>query len=164
LGEFLIHSTAVVAVAGYAGRVWIDLCGLRDDRWQRWARWFWTLGGMMLSGHTACAFHFQHHWSHAAAWEHVRQRTLELTGWNSGGGLYADYAVAAIWLIDVLGWWTRLDWPRKHRAWFWTVQLFLVFMMVNATAVFGPRYWIAITTAVVIAIVALRTRQRLRIE
>jgi hypothetical protein len=64
-----------------------------------------------------------------------------LTGWNTGVGLYANYAMTATWLIDIIGWSVRLDWPARFRVWFWFVQTFFAFMMFNATAVFGPWYW-----------------------
>ena len=47
----------------------------------------------------------------------------------------------AVWLFDAVGWNVSLDWPRRHRRWFWIVQAFFAFMLFNATAVFGPWYW-----------------------
>lgn len=159
MGDVLIRSTAILAVACYAGRVMVAAAGLRDERWQRRVRILWTMGASALAAHTICAFHFQHHWSHAAAWEHTRQRTLELTGWNSGGGLSANYATLAIWLLDVFGWQTALDWPRRHRGWFWFVQIALAFMMLNATAVFGPKYWLPAAAVYGVAVAAIAARR-----
>lgn len=150
--EILIRGTAILAAICYAGRILIDIAGLRAELWQRRSRLWWFIGGFMLLLHVLCAFHFQHGWSHAAAWEHTRQRTLELTGWNSGAGIYFNEAMTAAWLIDVIGWWPRLDWPRRFRAWYWSVQILFAFMVINATAIFGPVYWRAVGVGVVIAV------------
>ena len=152
MGEILIRGTAIMAVGCYSARMLMDLGGKTDDC-QRAARWFWTVGCIGMIVHVACAFHFQHGWSHAAAWEHTRQRTLELTGWNSGAGLYFNEAMTVLWLVDVVGWWKILDWPRRQRVWFWIVQCVFAFMMVNATAVFGPGYWRVVAVAFVGALV-----------
>jgi hypothetical protein len=154
MGDLLIRATAILAVAGFAGRMLIDAAGLRSGRWQRLARAIWSMGCATLLIHVICAFQFQHGWSHAAAWEHTRQRTRELTGWNSGAGIYANELMAMTWLIDVVGWWASLEWPRRHRTWYWFVQTLFVFMMVNATAVFGPRYWILVAGAWAFAVIA----------
>ena len=155
-GEFLIRSTAMLAIAGYSLRLLTDAAGSATPGRQRTSRWFWTLGCAALLIHTACAFQFLHHWSHAAAWEYTRRRTLELTGWDSGIGLWVNYVMTAIWLIDVVGWWGSLDWPRQ-RIWYWTVQTLFAFLVFNATAVFGPAYWTPIVGAMVVILVGLAT-------
>ena len=149
----LIRGTAVLAVAGYAGRIAVDVAGQQDERGRRRARSAVDDGAVFLWLHVAAAFHFVHAWSHAAAWEHTRTRTLEMTGWNSGVGLAINDTLMALWLADVVGWWSRLDWPQRHRAWFWTVQAFFAFMMFNATAVFGPWYWTPVVVATLGALV-----------
>jgi len=141
MGLWLIRITAMFSALGFAGRVAIDLASPADQPWQRRARWMWTIGCVALLAHVAAAFHYQHGWSHAAAWEHTRAQTLALTGWNFGHGLYANYAMTGLWLIDVVGWWTRLDWPRRYRIWYRVVLSLFGFLMFNATAVFGPWYW-----------------------
>src|SRR5262245_41719577 len=47
----------------------------------------WTMSLASLLAHLACAFHFQHGWSHRAAYEHTAQRTAETIGIAWGGGL-----------------------------------------------------------------------------
>lgn len=160
MSDFLIRSTALLAVAGYAGRVLIDVAGKRDDGGQRLARIFWTVGCVALLIHLVCAFQFQHGWSHAAAWEHTRRRTLALTGWDSGSGLWANYGVTALWLVDAIAWQRSLSWPR-HRVWYWTMQSALAFLMFNATAVFGPLYWrpiVAVFTLAMFGIIVSNNR------
>lgn len=160
IGTWLIRATAILAVAGYTLRFLAD-CSEPPSDWRlRHARRAWSAGALLLTIHVFCAFHFQHAWSHAAAWEHTRQRTLELTGWNFGGGLWANYAITALWLIDAAGWRTRLDWPLRHRRWFWFLQVALAFMMINATVVFGPWYWTPIVTVDVVTLMFCLSRRR----
>lgn len=160
IGPWLIRATAMLAVTCYALRFLVDLNGTPGGQRDRLARNAWTAGALLLMIHVLCAFHFQHGWSHAAAWEHTRQRTLELTGWNFGGGLGANYAITALWLIDAAGWRTRLDWPLRHRRWFWFLQVSLAFMMINATVVFGPWYWTPIVTVYVVTLMFCLSRRR----
>lgn len=136
-----IQLTAIAAAACYAARLTIEAGGFRSDLWQRRARVCWSLGAVLLLLHVFAAFHWQHAWSYAAAWEHTRRRTQTLTGWNSGSGLWANFAVTGMWLVDAVGWLKDIDWPARHPYWFWFLQLSLAFMMLNATAVFGPQYW-----------------------
>ena len=55
-GEILIRMTAIVAAACYAGRVFIDIAGKRDDSWQRRARGVWTIGALVLALHMRLRF------------------------------------------------------------------------------------------------------------
>src|SRR6266700_4246784 len=43
--------------------------------------------------HVVSAFHFHHHWSHAAEYEETARRTAELFGVRSGAGLYCKLRV-----------------------------------------------------------------------
>lgn len=152
LGLLLVRITAILVAACYAGRLAIDMLRPGDERWQQRARMIWMIGGVSLLMHAAAAFQFQHHWSHAAAWEHTREQTLALTGWNSGHGLYANYAMTAWWLIDASCWMRTLELPQRHRGWYSTMMAAFGFLMVNATAVFGPGYWKYIVGALVVLV------------
>ena len=106
---------------------------------------FWTAGVLGLTIHIACAFHYLHHWSHSAALKHTAQRTAEVTGWDWAGGLYINYAFLLFWAIDAvrvcreaLG-----RTPVASRLWRRIVQGVFLFMMFNATVVFGPWHWTA---------------------
>lgn len=100
------------------------------------ARAAWTAGCILYLAHVVCAFHFYHHWSHAAAWQHTAERTSELSGWKWGGGIYFNYAFTLVWLADTLRWW--LVGGRPMPRWLAVVtQAFLWFMVFNATVVFG---------------------------
>ena len=129
LGELCTRWTVRLALLGYfAGAIEGD-----SPLGRRMARLAWTLGCLCYLTHVACAFHFYHGWSHADAYRHTAERTAAATGWQSGAGLYLNYAFTALWLADVLCWWR----PTARRLWPALVQPFLFFMVFNATVVFG---------------------------
>jgi hypothetical protein len=96
------------------------------------ARWLWTLAWAAYLVHVAMAFHHYHHWSHAAAGEHIRQ------GSGVGEGIYFSYLFTLFWSVDVVSWWL---WPGRRAAcppWVGrALHAFLAFMIFNATVVFG---------------------------
>lgn len=153
--DAVIRWTARLFVACYVGRLCVDAAGRRDGASQRVARWLWTAGCGIFLLHVVAAFHFQHGWSHVAAFEHVRQRTLHDTGWDSGIGLYVNYAFGLLWLADTLLWWRRIDWSEKRSS-YWTVQIVFAFLLSQATAAFGPSFWMPIWMAVVLLLIVLR--------
>src|SRR5437879_5846251 len=55
--------------------------------------------------HVAAAFHFAHAWSHGVAYTATARQTKEATGWDWGGGLYANYAFTVVWLLDAAWCW-----------------------------------------------------------
>src|SRR5882724_4027554 len=102
------------------------------------ARLFWTGGFAAFLIHVACAFHFYHHWSHAAAYQDTAQKTAAATGLDWGGGLYLNYLFALVWGVDVFWWWCNAaSYTARARIVEWSVQGFLAFMAFNATVVFG---------------------------
>ncbi|MEX0700489.1 MAG: hypothetical protein WD069_00185 [Planctomycetales bacterium] len=141
MGDFLVHWTARLAIGCYAARALVD-AAQRGDRRQRAARWLWTIGCGAYLLHVLAAFHFVHDWSHAAAYAHTARQTAAVIGWEWGGGLWANYALTAVWAADVAVWWGRGRAPTPAaRAWGWFVHAFLAFMVLNATVVFGPWWW-----------------------
>lgn len=138
-GELLIRWSARLAVACYGARVIFDV---RPAGWNssRAARLWWTIGCAIFLVHVAAAFHFHHHWNHAAAFDETAQRTAEMTGWNSGAGLYVNEAFLLLWLTDVALWWRNPSWPQNRRV-YCVVQSIFAFLMIQATAVFGPPLW-----------------------
>jgi hypothetical protein len=116
---------------------------------------------VLFLAHVACAFEFQHDWSHAAAYAHTAKRTAEVTGWSWGGGLYFNYLTALLWSLDaVVCWcWARGRWapPRPYRL---AAGGFLAFMIVNATVVFGAPFWRWLAVPTIAAWFALRTGAR----
>lgn len=141
IGEMIVRWTARLAAAAYLARVSIDEIAPRSPRTQQWNRVIWTVGCAIFLAHVAAAFHFYHGWSHAAAFEHVRQQTLRLTGFDSGFGLYLNELMAVWWTIDAVLWARNPRWPENRWA-YWSLHAFFAFMMFNATVVFGPRGWV----------------------
>jgi len=117
----------------------------------------WAAGGLLLLAHTACAFQFQHHWSHAAAYAHTARQTFEMTGRDWGGGIYLNYLTLAVWGADAL---VLIRTGRRRvappRWWTWLVIGWIGFIVVNATLVFGPRWWWAIGTLFAVVLFTVR--------
>lgn len=114
-----------------------------SNRREQAIRVIWTAGWLALVCHVAIAFSMFHGGSWAAAYEHTAQRTQAAVGWNWGGGVWFNLVTAIVWGIDVVGRWIRPisappESPRPRilpRE--WAVQIYLAFMMFNATVVFG---------------------------
>jgi hypothetical protein len=153
--------TAWMSMAALAGAIALRQQGTNDQPARGGsARWLWTLGCVLLWIHVGCAFHFQHHWSHAAAYTHTAQQTAEMTGFDWGGGVYFNYLLMLLWTGDALWWW--LD-PRSYDSRPAAVQRFVtgfaVFMAFNATVIFGsglPR-WVALAVCLSLAILKYRS-------
>jgi predicted membrane metal-binding protein len=142
-GEMLTRGLAQLAAACYLLRVLADIGRSQSPSLNRGKRWLWTLGCLALWLHVAAAFEFFHHWSHAEAVRQTAEQTRELTGWAWGGGVSINYAFAGFWLWDVIAWWrTGLDYPNRQPWRYWITQAVFAFLIVNATVVFGPRYWL----------------------
>jgi hypothetical protein len=130
----------------------------------RSARLAWAAGFGVFVAHMVAAFQFEHHWSHADAYAATARKTGALTGLDWGGGLYANYVLAALWLLDVV-WWivgprSYLQRPAAIEA---VVQGFFAFLWFNATVVFGhgPIRPIGAVAFVLLAILAVnRLRHR----
>lgn len=141
-GEVLTKLTIWIAVAGYfAGAICYALSRGRP-KWDSSARLAWTAACFCLLAHVACAFHFHHGWSHAAAYRDTARQTAEVFGLDWGGGLYFNYALAAGWAADVCWWWggglrayRGRPWPLAA-AW----HAFLLFMVFNGAVVFASGF------------------------
>jgi hypothetical protein len=102
------------------------------------ARAAWTLACLALVAHVGFAFHFYHSWSHDIAYATTARQTAEIVGLNWGGGIYANYALAIVWTMDVVWWWANpASRHARPRIMEWGLQGFLAFMFFNATVVFG---------------------------
>lgn len=152
-GDAWVAWTARLAVACYLCRVLLDFrFSVRSRNSLRLARWFWTLGCLFNLAHLACAFELVHEWSHQQAYHHTAGRTAEFIGVEWGGGIYINYVFTALWCLDVGCWWlVGPQWPAHSRCYFWSVHGVFAFMVFNATVVFGPRFWIAVAAAVLVA-------------
>jgi hypothetical protein len=86
------------------------------------ARYTWTLACVLVWVHIAVAFHLGHGWSHQAAWD----------------GIFVNYAVALVWLIDAVWALVAFDSYRARPGWLhWSIHGFLAFVMFNAAVVFA---------------------------
>jgi hypothetical protein len=100
LTKWTIRLSLACYVAYLAGWLWKP-----GPRWRATARLIWTVSCVLFDVHVACAFHFHHHWSHAAAWRHTADRTEELMGFPFGDGIFFSYVFLGLWLFDVIWLW-----------------------------------------------------------
>lgn len=130
----------------------------------RAARFAWTSGFMIYLSHVAAAFHFQHHWSHNAAYEETARQTAELFGVRSGEGLYFNYVFTAVWACDVIWSWWRATSYHGRPVWISaTIHAFLAFMFFNATVVFvsGWVRWLGVAATVALSALWFRAKRHL---
>jgi hypothetical protein len=157
MGHLLVIWSARLVVLFYFLRLAFELLVDHERRRQRWGLLAWTAGCAVLLVHLGLAFHFEHHWSHAAALAHTARRTFEVTGVDWGGGIYFNYAFALLWVADVLLWRRRARRGQPTpRPVFWGIQAVFAFMMFNATVVFGPAFWRAVVPGSVLALLMAR--------
>src|SRR5262245_58014595 len=112
-GEWLTRWSVRAALACYLLALALRAHAYEKPVWIAGARLAWTGGFLMFLVHVACAFHSYHDWSHRAAYEATARDTQEVVGLAWGGGLYANYAFAFVWGMDVLWWWLQ---PTGYRA------------------------------------------------
>src|SRR5262245_2474010 len=126
---WIVRAAAILYAAGLA--LWlVNTCASGHKR----ARLAWTLGCLCFVAHVFGAFQYFHHWSHAAAYIETARQTRELTGWESGSGLYFNYAFLAVWVIDALWWWVDFEGYERRPRWISaSVHGFLAFLCFNAT-------------------------------
>ena len=141
---------ASLAVAVRSGRA--------ETARRRW-RGLWTAGAVALLIHVLAAFHFEHSWSHEAAYEHTREQTAATVGVNWGGGLYFNYIAVVVWLADAAFLWRVTPLSRRQNSGL-AVDWFVAFMMVNATVVFGPWGWRPAGVAIVLWLLFLFRKRR----
>jgi hypothetical protein len=107
------------------------------------------MGCAALLAHFVFAFDFYHAWSHQSAYVETARQTAEVFAINWGGGLFINYAVAALWTADVAWWWLAGMNSYLQRRWWLTLLWhgFLIFIIFNATVVFkhGLVRWIGLS-------------------
>ena len=156
LGEFLTRITVWISIGAYAiGSVLFAIARGRITFDKR-ARLAWTTGCAALLLHFIFAFHFFHAWSQTRAYADTARQTAEVFGINWGGGLYINYAVASLWMVDVTWWWLAGVDSYRHRPWSLTLtwHSFLIFIIFNATVVFahGLTRWIGVVVSLVLCL------------
>lgn len=159
-GALLTKFTIWISILAYlTGALLFAFSRARTD-YVAAARMAWTVACAALLAHVACTFHVYHGWSHAAAYRDTAQQANEVVGLNWGGGIYFNYAVLIVWIIDVLWWWlSGLDsyWKRPRvlmAAW----HAFLIFMIFNSTVVFknGLTRWAGLAVSICWCVAAVR--------
>lgn len=117
----------------------------------------WTSGCLLLCVHMLLAFHVVHDWSWDHALQHTAERTADVTGLRWGGGLYINFAFAALWTADcVLLWSAYRRQTARRRSGTWTTHALLAFIVFNATVVFGPAGWWWVLAAFLLALLMAR--------
>jgi hypothetical protein len=157
-GEAITIWTIRLAVAWYGFAVASQLLACGRDGWRRLARAFWTAGCVIYVIHVLVAFHYYHHWSHAALIEHTARRTEAVVGAPVGYGVYVSYLFTLLWIVDTLQWW-RLgvagyaERPRWLHA---ALHAFFAFIVFNGTVIFevGPIRWFGLGLFAVFAVLS----------
>jgi hypothetical protein len=148
LADFLTRSTIWISIVAYTCGCVVFAIARGRARIDRWTRLAWTVGCAALLAHYICAFQFFHGWSHASAYAETARQTAEVFSINFGAGVFVNYAVAILWVGDVVWWWLAGLTSYRRRPWslilIW--HSFLIFIIFNATVVFvdGFTRWIGI--------------------
>lgn len=168
-GELLTKITVWIALAGYATALIIFLQSKGRLHWDAVARIFWTAGCCAMLTHIACAFHFYHRWSHAAAYAETARETAKIYGFNWGGGLFINYFLIIGWIVDVIWWWRGLEIYRNRSKIFSIVwHVFLFFIFFNATVIFEDGLlrwlWLVFTLILIFILFQRSTGKSLRVN
>ncbi|MFK8113143.1 MAG: hypothetical protein AB8B91_13125 [Rubripirellula sp.] len=126
----------------------------------RAACWVWSIGCAASLFHVSLAFHFVHDWSHRAAWNHTAAETMKLVGVQRGDGLWVNYAFSLIWVADCIRLW-KANFRGKSTSSRLDCLVFCLFLfiVVNATVVFGPAFYRPIAiVAILLAAILWGTR------
>jgi hypothetical protein len=135
IGEWLTRATVWLALWLYAGSEGVQAA---RGRFFTASRWLNTFGCLVFVAHVACAFHYYHQWSHAAAYADTARQTAAWFGRNWGGGLYLNYLFTLIWLGDaVWSWAFPKSYLGRHKGVAIARRAVFFFMIVNGAVVFA---------------------------
>ena len=85
-------------------------------------------------------------------------------GLNSGIGIYFNYALLVLWIMDVCWWWAKGLEAYRRRPWVLVAawHTFLIFMFFNATVVFGRGFvrWLGLCVCLALLVVWLNAWRR----
>lgn len=128
----------------------------------------WIAGWGAYVVHALAAFATHYHWSHAVALAETARQTRELTGFDSGAGLWWNYLFGLVWAAEGIRWFATGRpqpvgrWKRPH----FVVMGFLAFMVFNGTVVFGQGaargFGVAVFLLLGMVWLAARIRERRR--
>src|SRR6185295_8723337 len=130
-GQWLTRGTIWLALSLYVAAEVIRFIrrgGAAETR----ARVLNSLGCLSFLAHVACAFHYYHSWSHAAAYADTARQTAIYFGWDWGGGLYFNYAFLLLWVSQAIHSWTAPPGTSSRAGGLaWILRGFVMLMMVN---------------------------------
>lgn len=124
------------------------------------ARLVWSAGVVAMTVHAVSAFAIVYRGSHEVALAETARQTAALTGFDSGSGLYVNYAFLAIWLADAAWWWSSPAARGRTAGLGWARLGFFLFMFVNGAVIFADG-WIRTIGIVSITAVIAATIARL---
>ena len=101
----------------------------------------WTLAFVLYIVHILAAHESHYAWSHEVAYTETARQTADATGWDSGVGLYFNYAFAAILAFDLV-----IQWRYRSRKFPRTIDGLVFFMIFNGAVIFGsgPVRWFGV--------------------
>jgi hypothetical protein len=144
--EVMTRQTARVAVLFWGVAAAALLLNRRTD-----AKWIWTLACAAYLVHVATAFDRVHHWSHAAAFDHVQQ----VGGF--GVGIFVSYTFSLLWIADVAWWWLGPSSYDSRSRWLeGGIHAFMAFVVFNGTVVYESGFirWTAVLMFISLGILA----------
>jgi hypothetical protein len=149
IAQVITKGAVWLAILAYA--IGIALFAYNRSRALAAVRVAWTAACVALIAHFTSAFHFYHHWSQESALLDTARQTKGVIGLNWGGGLFINYAVLSLWIVDVGSWWLKgIDsYRRRRRLIVLLWHGFLIFIIFNATVVFkdGIVRWVGVITS-----------------
>ena len=151
MSNLLTNASIHLALCCYVvGLLWT--CLGRPPEWQRAARAVWIVGCGLFLVHVVAAFHFHYGWSHTIALQDTARQTAELTGVDSGAGLYLNYLFTLLWVVDAGLWGYNLERYRTRSAGYGlALHAFFLFMAIHATVVFEDGWVRWVSVAVLLA-------------
>jgi len=162
IGELLTRGTIWITLLAYlVGGIILHFNSGRPNN-SSLTRTIWTIGCFSLALHFVTAFNFYHDWSQVSAYEETARQTDEYVGLNWGGGLYINYAILSIWLIDLAAWWRQG--ADSYRRQFWKLRVvwhsLLIFIIINALIVFkgGIVRWLGVVYCLILLVTWLPLR------
>jgi hypothetical protein len=135
-GDDLIRNTVRLSLLYYAVAVCL-MMRLRpkdwnaSEVWGRTARAAWSLAWLAYLVHLATSMHFAHHWSHADAMQHTRDRS------GIGEGIYVSHFFTLVWTLDVAWWWLLSESYARRSPWLdRLLHSFMAFIIFCGTVVY----------------------------
>lgn len=154
-GFWLIRLTIWLAVGAWLLRVFVETSGRSFDSRERLIRWTWLIGAMACVSHVVVAMGFAHCWNLANAMRHTAQVTRQVIGVELPWSVFVNFAFVVLWLADA----AREFRSRPLHPMGFARQVVWAVMMLNATVVFGPRYWAWIAVPCVLTLAGVWRRR-----